>query len=494
MLFTCLLHIFIREGLLCMLKRHGLWIIMLAFLLVFISTPQTSSAEFVDLTGGIKNEYTYEEYVFLTGQPIKFTGTSKDIKVTTSTSGNKITEKYTIKLEGPNSSTLTRDFTYVLNESDYDKIGQSTATGDVTKFKEIIKIGTVTYTLVDYQLSKSVITDKRAASDYFSGNAIFRKTYTYKLRNGVSQEIAVHGYGKNVGYENYWGATETQIMEYVYRFADGKEGLVKNRVSHSKSKTLNYEENPASQSSFDGGYSVNTEADTMSEYTYELPSGSGTIELNSEYMPRIERLIVPKFRDLSSHWAKSSIEKLYSLGIFTDDSNFFSPNTPMQRYDFAVAIAKANDRRVELEKQTAKPVAKPVLFKDVKTTRVDYNYLVSAVNKGVIAGTGPKTFDPEGRLTRQQAATILVRALGFEGKAPDPGYKTQYTDDAKIADYARDAVYVVTELGLMQGDGIKFNPNGTLTRAESASLIVRFLLYLENDLKQNYRDDILFFE
>ncbi|WP_332647099.1 S-layer homology domain-containing protein [Lysinibacillus sp. 54212] len=477
-----------------MRKSQGLLIILLAFLLVVVSIPQKSSAKFVDLTGGIKNEYTYEEYIFLTGQPIRFTGTSKDVKVTTTKSGNKITEKYSIKLVGPNSSTLTRDFTYVSNVSDYDTIGQSTATGDVTRFKEIIKIGSVTYTLADYQLSKSVITDKRAASDYFSGNAIFRKTYTYKLRNGLQQEITVNGYGKNVGYENYWGATETQIMEYVYSFADGREGLVKNRVSHSKSKTLNYEENPASQSSFDGGYSVNTDADTMSEYTYELPSGTGTIEFNSEYMPRIERLIVPKFRDLSKHWAKPSIEKLYSLGIFTDNSNFFSPNTPMLRYDFAIAVAKATDRRVELEKQTQKPVAKPNLFNDVRTSRVDYNYLVSAVNKGVIAGMGPKTFQPEGRLTRQQAATILVRALGFEGKAPDPGYKTHYTDDAKIANYARDAVYVVTELGLMHGDGTKFNPTGTLTRAESASLIVRFLLYLENDLKQNYRDDILFFE
>lgn len=477
-----------------MRKRQGFLFIILAFLLVVVVGPNKSSAEFVDLTGGIKNEYTYEEYVFITGQPMKFTGTSKNVKVKTTVSNGKITEDYKVTLTGPNSAKLTRDFVYVSNVNNYDVIGQSTATGEVTKYKETITIGSVTYTLDDYQLSKSVFTDKRAASDYFSGNAIFRKTYTYKLRNGTLQQITVEGYGKNVGYENYWGATETQIMEYVYTFADGKEGLVKNRASHSKSKTLNYEENPASESSFDGGYSVNTDADTMSEYTYELPSGTGTIEFNSEYMPRIERLIVPKFRDLSKHWAKESIEKLYSLGILTDNSNFFSPNTPMLRYDFAVAIGKAIDRRVELENKKKPTTVTTTPFTDVRKARADYSYFASTANKGVIAGVGPKSFQPDGKLTRQQAATILVRALGFEGKAPDPGYKTHYTDDAKIANYARDAVYVVTELGLMQGSGDKFNPTATLTRAESASIIVRFLQYLESDLKQNYRDDILFFE
>ena len=68
----------------------------------------------------------------------------------------------------------------------------------------------------------------------------------------------------------------------------------------------------------------------------------------------VERLIVPKFRDLSSHWAKADIEKLYSLGILDEQSNFFSPNTPMQRYDFAIAIGKAVDLRVLQEDEKVK--------------------------------------------------------------------------------------------------------------------------------------------
>lgn len=466
---------------------------MLVLSVVAMYLPERTAAQTIDLYGGIKNEYTYEEVLFLTGKPIKFTGTSKNASVTVKESKGKLTETYKFTLTGPAGEKLTRNFTYVSDVTNYDQIGQSTATGEVTKYTEKITIGKATYTLSDYQLSKSDVTDKRPASDYFSGNAIARKTYT--VTNGKQTGvIEVNVDSRNEGYENFWGATETQITDYEIVFENGSIGTVKNRVSTTKSRTLNYEENAGSLSSFKGGYVVISAADSISEYTYDLPKGSGTVELETEKMPRIERLIVPKFRDLANHQAKESIEKLYSLGIFTDNSNFFSPNTPMQRYDFAIAIGKAIDLRVLEEKTTKKTTSS--IFKDVKRTAKDYNYLVAAVNKGVIFGTSSTTFDPEGFLTRQQAATILVRALGLEGKAPDPGYSTDYRDDHKISDYARDGVYVVSELGLMTGDTVtgNFNPKDRLTRAQSALIIIRFLEYLENDLKQNYRDDILFFD
>ncbi|MEO4052103.1 S-layer homology domain-containing protein [Solibacillus sp. CAU 1738] len=468
-----------------------IFVLFLSVLVFYV--PERTAAQTIDLYGGIKNEKTYEEVLFLTGKPIKFTGNSKNASVTIKESKGKLTETYKFTLSGPSGEKLTRNFTYVSDVTNYDQIGQSTATGEVTKYTEKITIGKATYTLSDYQLSQSSVTDKRPASDYFSGNAIARKTYT--VTNGKQTgEIVVNVDSRNEGYENFWGATETQITEYEMIFEDGSIGTVKNRMSTSKSRTLTYEENDASLSSFYGGYVVVSSADSISEYTYNLPKSSGTVAIDTENMPRLERLIVPKFRDLANHQAKDAINKLYSLGIFNDQSNFFSPNTPMQRYDFAVAIGKAIDLRVLDEEPTKKGTKS--IFKDVKRTAKDYNYLESAVNKGVIKGSSSTTFDPEGFLTRQQAATILVRALGLEEKAPDPGYSTDYKDDYKISDYARDSVYVVSELGLMTGDSVtgKFNPKERLTRAQSALITIRFLEYLENDLKENYRDDILFFE
>ena len=476
-----------------MLKRQSSLFLLMAFLFVLVS-PSKSSAEIVDLTGGIKNEYTYEEYIFILGQPMKFTAMNKDVKVTVSEKKNKITETYKIKMKSTNGATLDRTVTYEYDVNNYDAIGQSTATGKVTKYTEKIKYQDATIELKDYQMSKSYVTDKRPASDYSSGNAVIRKTYDIKYADGQIQTVVVSGSGQDASYENFWGAAETQIMEYVFDYPDGTVGTVTSRVNYTKSRTLNYEENLASLASFNGGYAVNSDADTISEYVYELPKGSGKIEFNSEYMPKVERLIVPKFRDLSAHWAKPGIEKLYSLGIFDDQSNFFSPNIAMKRYDFAVAVGKAIDLRVEVGNTKKKNNTKPTIFKDVKRTRANYEYLVAAYNKGVIKGVTAEKFNPEGDLTREQAATIIIRALGLEGKAPDPGYSTSYKDDSKISNYARDGVHVITQLGIMSGSGGYFKPHDTLTRAQAAAIIERFLQYLENDLKQNYRDDILFFE
>ena len=426
---------------------------------------------------------------------MKFTAKSDDVKVTVSERQNKIIETYKIKMESTNGATLDRSFTYEYDVNDYDAIGQSTATGKVKEnYKEKIEYLDTTIELKDYQMSKSYVTDKRPASEYSSGNTVIRKTYDIEYDNGRIQTVIVSGSGQDASYENFWGAAETQIMEYVFEYPDGTVGTVTSRVNYTKSRTLNYEENLASLASFNGGYAVNSETDTISEYVYELPNDSGKIEFNAQYMPKVERLIVPKFRDLSAHWARPSIEKLYSLGIFDDQSNFFSPNTPMQRYDFAIAIGKAVDLRVEVGNTKKKDNAKPAIFKDVKRTSENYEYLVAAYNKGVIKGVAAENFNPEGNLTREQAAAIIVRALGLEGKAPDPGYSTSYKDDNKISNYARDGVYVVTQLGIMNGSNGNFNPHDTLTRAQAAAIIERFLQYLENDLKQNYRDDILFFE
>lgn len=457
-------------------------------------TTQKSSAQSIDFTGGIKNEYDYKEYFFLTGQPILFTGNSKNVSVTPKESKGKLTDTYKLTLTGPKGEKLTRNFTYTYDVTNYDQIGQNTATGSVTKYTEKITIGDLTYTLADYQLSDSAVTDKRPASDYYAGNALARKTYTSTTGRGKdakTEKITVHLDSRDEGYSNFWGATETQTTEYEIEYADGTVGTVKNKVSTAKSRTLEYNESEATLSSFNGNYKTISSADTLSEYSYELPNASGTVAIEIAYMPKIEMLKIPKFRDLSSNWAREQIEKLYSLGILDDQSNFYSPNTPVERYDFAIAIGKAIDLRVLDESK--KKTATKTIFKDVKRTTKDHNYLEAAVNKGVIKGTTPQTFEPDGFLTRQQAAAILVRALGLEGKAPDPNFTTQYRDDYKITDYARDSIYVATELGLMSGSNGTFNPKGTLTRAQSAAIIERFLRYLETDLKENYRDNILFF-
>lgn len=478
--------------------KSKITVVFMTFVMILFCLPQLSFAASSDITGAVKNEYTYEEVVFIAGKPVVFKGTNKNVKITEKESGGKLTQTYNVTLTGDNKASLKRNITYVSDVVDYSGIGQKTANGTVSKYSEKIVIDGVTYTLSDFQFSNGTVTDNRAASDYYSGNVISRKTYTLSGNKKLAgKEIVVVTDSRHYGYENFWGATETQITEFEITNHDGEIGYVKNRLSTSKSRVLNYEENAGSLSSFDGGYAVISSKDMISEYTYDIPYGAGTgeVSLDSDNMPTIERLIVPKFRDITNSNAKNQVEKLYSLGIYNDQNNTFSPGSPMKRYDFTIALAKAVDLRVLEEKKT-KASSATSLFKDVNRTTKDYAYLETAVKKGIIKGTTANTFSPNQSITRGQAATIIVRALGLENKVLDAENRTDFKDDGDIYDYARDSVYIVNELGIMTGDSItnRFNPNAPLTRAQASLVLVRFLEYLENDLKQNYRDDILFNE
>lgn len=463
---------------------------------------EPTEAKAPDIYGGIMNEYQYEEVVFLSGKPVKFTGDTKVAKFTESEKNGTRTETHSLKLENPNGDELTRTFSYVYDLQNNSAIGQVTENGNVKSMKEEITINNVTYVLKDYQYSNGILNDLRPANTYFSGTAVIRKIYETEVKKGDTPvRVTVHMTSRSDGYENFWGATETKFTDAVYDHSKLGTFTVENRVSNSKTKVLEYVESLPSASSFEGGYIATTSADVLSQYHYTIPSQKeeGKINLTTEYSDRVERLIVPKFRDLATHWAKEDIEKLYSLGVYNDDSNFFSPGTPMQRYDFAVAVAKAIDLRVELETTSKKKEPSKQLFSDVKvpsrqSEKEDYAYFTSIVEKEVIRGENG-LFKPTGSLTRQQAAAIIVRALGLEHRAPDPGYETSYVDDARISDYARDGVYIMQELSIMMGDPTtnKFNPHKPLTRGQASAIIIRFLQYLEEDLKTNYRDDVLLF-
>lgn len=459
-----------------------------SIILSFLIVVPTIEAAPADYNGGVHNEYEYEEYFFLTGYPIKFSG-----KATISEKEQKdtLTKTYRFTLTSASGDKLSRSVVYSANVNKQAEKGQTTSQMTVKSYSEKVTFGKFTYTLDDYQFSQGTVADNRPASDYYSGNIVARKIY----KTSAKELITVHLSGQNVGYENFWGATETQIIDQEIVTPYGR-GYVTSKVSDSKSKEVEYEPHQPSLSSFIGGYAIISKQNMIGEYTYNLPFGigTGTVNLNKERVPTIERLIVPKFRDVSSHWAKDHILKLYSLGILDEKSPFFSPNTPITRHDFTLAAIKATDNRVLVQPKNTKTTVK-TKFVDLDTKDINYVYIKKAIDEGIVIGATPTKFKPNNSITRAEAVTMIVRSLGLENRAPSPGFKTKYADDKLIPAYSKDSVYIATELGLMDGDiHNKFNPGRPMTRAQAAAIISKLLTFLESDLKQNYRDDMLFMD
>lgn len=479
---------------------------IIILLIIAILLPTTSFATPLEFAGGVQNEHIYEEVVFITGKPIKFIGTY-DVSEKTKGDTESITYKFKLTSEKASlNGKLDRTVTYKTDLLPHKGIGQTIGTTEVDKYKETIKIGTDIYVLEDYQFSKSDIIDGRAASDFYAGNIKARKYYKYNKDKG---NVVIDITGGNIGYENFWGSTETQMIDHMItvdiKSKDKDEsfwqGSYSHQVSDSLTKSLRYSENDSSLSSFQGGHIRMTNRNIVSKYNYKLKDSSGTISLNQDMVPNLERLIVPKFRDVNGHWAEENIKKLYSLDVFDDNSSVFSPDTPMNRMEFTKAVIRASDIRTTMEenkpsRRTKKnTIPEPSYFRDMNVVSPGYEYVKAGVDKNIILGLTADVFGPKESLSRAQAITILVRALGFENRAPNPGYITSFTDDRSIPNWAKDSIYMAREMNLVTGDKTnKVHPNKELTRAEASTLIMQFLKFLEKDLQKDYRENIILYK
>ncbi len=94
----------------------------------------------------------------------------------------------------------------------------------------------------------------------------------------------------------------------------------------------------------------------------------------------------------------------------------------------------------------------------------------------IVNGYGDGTFGPEDNITREQMAAMLYRYAQFKGynvsKSAD---LSGYTDASAVSSWALDAMKWANGEGLIQGRTTKtLVPQGTTTRAEAATILMRF--------------------
>ncbi|HEY4430794.1 MAG TPA: S-layer homology domain-containing protein, partial [Paenibacillus sp.] len=145
------------------------------------------------------------------------------------------------------------------------------------------------------------------------------------------------------------------------------------------------------------------------------------------------------FKDIGAHWAQYDIEVLAAHGIIagkgTDGS--FKPADTLNQAElltlfdrllgkgdtWSLHIKESGSRDVLTREEAALIIAKalgadltvaktPLSFKDADNIAAEArNAVAYAVSKGYLKGVSADTFNPQGTLTRAQAATILSRVL-----------------------------------------------------------------------------------
>lgn len=172
------------------------------------------------------------------------------------------------------------------------------------------------------------------------------------------------------------------------------------------------------------------------------------------------------FTDMGKHeWAKEAVESLAVEGVIEGTgNNKFSPAAEVTRAEFATMAS----RLLKLEKVGENK------FKDIKKTDWYYEDILKLSNEGYINGRDDGNFDPKGKITRQEIATIVGNILKDKDVTlEDKEAIKKFTDYKTIANWAVEGAGLVVQEEIVNGIDGKFMPKKNATRAESATMLFR---------------------
>lgn len=457
----------------------------------------------------------YQEVCFLSGEPIVLKGT---LIITKQMKQDKITSTYKYSLKNTDkAASLTRvlSFTTILTTKENNQVVEETS---YTKAPtETIKIGSQSYILKSNDFTRSSLVDTKPAINYYAGNVWSKKVYQVGT-TASGGSVTIETTGDFYGYDQYWGNVEVEVLNQTISSEKNNGGKVDKwggtaRVSLSSSitKQVKYYKNQPDEISFDGSYLLTQNNNNILEYSSSLPvfdskgiSTDKVVEksdsLKIETFPVQKRLPAVNLSYLKGHWAENNIKLLYGLEVFTGNGRNFKPEQNITRGEFASAIVGAAkevppDPALVSKTTTSKSNKKQTVispFDDVSIDNIYFNQINSAYTRGLIEGKGKNLFGPNDSLTMADAINIFIRAVGLESLAPSPTPVTSFKDNDKIPASARTAAYVAQKIGLIVGDSKgNLNPNAKLTKAQTAAMLNRFITYMQDGIKKEYRDRIV---
>ena len=209
----------------------------------------------------------------------------------------------------------------------------------------------------------------------------------------------------------------------------------------------------------------------------------GSVSISSDSMPAANQPIdvleppVPDneyaFKDLAEAvWVAEAVKVLKERGIINgkEDNNFY-PNDNITREEFTKIIVEL----FGFENKDDEPE-----FSDVEDGTWYSEYISIASSNGVISGMGDGTFGVGADITRQDMVVIIFNAIKAKEIEVVAEAAKVFTDTAEIADYAVEAVDLISGLGIIGGypDG-SFIPSNNATRAEAAKIVFEVISKLE---------------
>lgn len=203
------------------------------------------------------------------------------------------------------------------------------------------------------------------------------------------------------------------------------------------------------------------------------------------------------FNDVTNHpWARNYLNGLYAKGIMTNlRYDEFGTDDYTTRGEFATLLVKALNLPLNYDGNQT--------FFDVvpgaRSATWDYEHIETAARAGIVTGLSNGFFGPDLRITREEAAVMIARALKLKLPVNDSklaaSLSKMFADSGNIHYYARPAVEAVAKAKIMEGSPVSvpgqnrtlynFNPLANMTRAEAGKVTVVMLQRNTNIFPKN---------
>ena len=175
-------------------------------------------------------------------------------------------------------------------------------------------------------------------------------------------------------------------------------------------------------------------------------------------------------------WYYDAVYYNYFEGIMTGlNDTHFGPADSLARAQFAVILYRMNDEPDVEYKATFPDVADGVWYTDA--------ILWAADTKVVTGYTDSGKFGPADKINREQMAVMMYRYANYKDYESDaPEDISGYKDADKVSAFAKEAMEWAVGNGIISGKdgGTVLDPQGNASRAECATIIMRFIEKFEN--------------
>ncbi|TXK77048.1 hypothetical protein FU659_23940 [Paenibacillus sp. N3.4] len=180
------------------------------------------------------------------------------------------------------------------------------------------------------------------------------------------------------------------------------------------------------------------------------------------------------FTDVAQHWAKDAVNDMGSRMVISGIGNdMFNPDQDITRAEFAAIMVRGLGLKLENGSSS---------FADVKTTDWFNSAIKTAYGYQLISGFEDGSFRPMDKITREQAMTIIAKAMkitalktSLPAKAADELLKP-FTDASHASGWAKNSLADCLQAGIVTGrNSTQLAPKAYISRAEVAAIVQRLL-------------------